>query len=131
MFPVSHRDLALMLLDRGVEVDHSTLFGWIQAYAPELERRILPHLRPSNGSWRADETYIRVKGCWTYLYRAADSRGKTINFLLSAKRDTATEKRFFRKALGQPYTVNPRSITVDKNPACPCAVEQMRSGGEL
>jgi transposase-like protein len=135
MLPVSYRDLALMLLDRGIEVGHSTLFRWIQAYAPELKRRILPHLRPSNGSWRADETYIRVKGCWTYLYRAVDSRGQTINFLLSAKRDTATAKRFFRKALGQPHTVAPRTIKVDKNPACPCpcpcAVEQMRSGGEL
>src|SRR5271168_4484132 len=67
MFPVSYRDLELMLLDRGVEVDHTTIFRWIQAYATELEKRIRPHLRMSNGSWRVDETYIRVKGRWTYL----------------------------------------------------------------
>src|SRR5580693_1427037 len=64
MFPVSYRDLELMLLDRGVEVDHTTIFRWIQAYAAELEKPIRPHLRRSNGSWRVDETYIRVKGRW-------------------------------------------------------------------
>src|SRR3984885_9394109 len=89
MFPVSYRDLELMLLDRGVEVDHTKIFRWIQAYAAELEKRTRPHLRMSNGSWRVDETYIRVKGRWTYLYRAVDSRGQTIDFLLSARRDTA------------------------------------------
>src|SRR4051812_16385474 len=89
MFPISYPDLELMLLDRGVAVDHTTIFRWIQAYAPELEKRIRPHLRTCNGSWRVDETYVKVKGCWTYLYRAVDSRGQTIDFLLSAKRDAA------------------------------------------
>lgn len=110
MFPVSYRDLELMLADRGVAVDHTTIFRWIQAYAEELERRIRPHLRPSNGSWRVDETYIKVKGRWTYLYRAVDSRGQTIDFLLAAERDAAAAKRFFRKALAQPHTRNPRII---------------------
>ena len=104
MFPISYRDLELMLLDRGVEVDHTTIFRWIQAYAEELEKRIRPHLRMSNGSWRVDETYVRVKGRWMYLYRAVDSRGQTIDFLLAARRDTAAAKRFFRKALAQPHT---------------------------
>jgi transposase, IS6 family len=70
MFPISYRDLELMLLDRGVEVDHTTIFRWIQAYAAELEKRIRPHLRMSNGSWRVDETYVKVKGRFvsrTYL----------------------------------------------------------------
>src|SRR3954467_6915269 len=106
--------------DWGVTVDHSTIFRWIQAYAPELEKRIRPHLRTCNGSWRVDETSVKGKGRWTYLYRAVDGRGQTIDFLLSAKRDAAAAKRFFRKALGQPHTVNPRTvnprtITVDKN----------------
>ena len=74
---------------------------------------------------------MKVKGRWTYLYRAVDSCGQTVDFLLSAKRDAAAAKRFFRKALGQPHTVNPRTITVDKNPAYPCAVEQMKEDGEL
>src|SRR5829696_9296659 len=131
MFPISYRDLELMLADRGVEVDHTTIFRWIQAYAPELEKRIRPHLRASNGSWRVDETYVKVKGRWTYLYRAVDSRGQTIDFLLSAKRDAAAAKRFFRKALGQPHTGNPRTITVDKNAAYPAAVTAMKREGEL
>jgi DDE domain len=65
----------------------------------------------SNGSWRVDETYVKVKGRWVYLYRAVDSRGQTIDFLLSAKRDAEAVKRFFRKALAQPHTVSPRTIT--------------------
>ena len=73
MFPISYRDLELMLKDRGVDVAHTTIFRWIQAYAPELEKRLRPHLVRSNGSWRVDETYVRVKGRWTYLYRAVDS----------------------------------------------------------
>jgi IS6 family transposase len=131
MFPISYRDLELMLLDRGVEVDHTTIFRWIQAYAPEIEKRIRPHLRPSEGSWRVDETYVKVKGRWMYLYRAVDSRGQTIDFLLSAKRDAEAAKRFFRKALNQPHTANPRTITVDKNPAYPKAVAELRNDGEL
>jgi transposase-like protein len=83
-----------MLLDRGVPVDDTTVFRWIQIYAAELEKRIRPHLRLSNGSWRVDETYVRVKGRWTHLYRAVDSRGQTIDFLVTAKRDAEAAKRF-------------------------------------
>jgi transposase-like protein len=131
MFPISYRDLELMLADRGVEVDHTTVFRWIQAFTPELEKGIRPHLRRSNGSWRIDETYVKVKGRWTYLYRAVNSRGQTVDFLLSVKRDVAAAKRFFRKALGQSHTVKPRTITVDKNPSYPRAVAEMKEGCEL
>jgi transposase-like protein len=130
-FPISYRDLEHMLSDRGVQVDHTTLFRWIQAYAPELDKRVRPHLRPTNGSWRVDETYIRVKGEWVYLYRAVDAAGQTIDFLLSVKRDAAAAKRFFRKALKQAHTVNPRTITVDKNAAYPVATKAMKRAGEL
>ena len=82
-FPISYRDLERMPADRGIQVDPTTLFRWIQAYAPELDKRIRPHLRKTNGSWRVDETYIRVKGNWVYLYRAIDAAGQTIDFLLS------------------------------------------------
>ena len=131
MFPISYRDLELMLLDRGVAADPSTIFRWIQAYAAELEKRIRPHLRMSNGSWRTDETYVKVKGRWMYLYRAVDSRGQTIDFLLSARRDAEAAKRFFRKALAQPHTVNPRTITVGKNAAYPKAMAEMKRDGTL
>ena len=114
MFPVSYRDLELMLQDRGVELSHTTLFRWIQAYALELEKRMRPRLRPSNGSWRVDETYVPLKGRWAYLYRAVDSRGQTVDFLLAAKRDAAAAKRFFQRALARPHTVSPRTITVEE-----------------
>jgi transposase, IS6 family len=130
-FPISYRDLAAMLSDRGVVVDHTTLFRWVQAYAAKLEQRVRRHLRPCTGSWRVDETYIKVKGVWTYLYRAVDSLGQTIDFLLSVRRDAAAAKRFFRKALAQPHTVNPRTITVDKNPAYPRATADMKRAGDL
>src|SRR6266481_5759208 len=100
MFPISYRDLELMLLDRGVEVDHTTIFRWIQAYAEELEKRIRPHLRMSNGSWRVDETYLRVKGRWMYLYRAVDSRGQTIDFMLAAAARKNYADRRRRQAQG-------------------------------
>src|SRR5918998_420219 len=131
MFPITDRDLELMLQDRGVAVDHTTLFRWIQAYAPELEKRIRPHLRPCNGSWRGHETYVQGKGRPAEPYSPVDSRGQTIDFLLSAKRDAAAAKRFFRKALGQPHTGNPCTITVDKNAAYPAAVTAMKRDGEL
>jgi transposase-like protein len=130
-FPISYRDLERMFSDRGIQVDHTTLFRWVQAYAPELEKRIRPHLRMTNGSWRVDETYIRVKGEWVYLYRAVDATGQTIDFLLSPKRDAAAARRFFRKALKQPHTVNPRTMTVDKNAAYPIAAKAMKKSGEL
>jgi transposase-like protein len=130
-FPISYRDLERMFSDRGIQVDHTTLFRWIQAYAPELENRIRPHLRMTNGSWRVDETYIRVRGKWVYLYRAVDATGQTIDFLLSPKRDAGAARRFFCKALGQPHTVNPRTITVDKNAAYPVATKTMKRNGEL
>jgi hypothetical protein len=102
---------------------------WIRAYVAELEKRIWPHLCMSNGSWRVDETYVKVTGSWIHLYRAVDSRGQTIDFLLSAKRDAEAAKRFFRKALAQPHTVNPRTITVDKKAADPKAAAEMKRDG--
>ena len=129
--PISYRDLELILLDRGVAVDHTTIFRWIKTYAVELDKRIRPHLRMGNGSWRVDETYIKVKGRWTDLYRTVDKCGQTIDFLLSAKRDAAAAKRFLSKALGQPPTVNPHTITVDKNPSYPKAVAEMKKDAEL
>jgi transposase, IS6 family len=130
-FPISYRDLERMFTDRGIQVDHTTLFRWIQAYAPELGKPVRPHLRMTNGSWRVDETYSRVKGKWVYLYCAVDATGQTIDFPLSPKRDAAAVRRFFRKALKQSHAVSPRTITVDKNAAYPIATKAMKRDGEL
>ena len=77
-FSLSYRDVEELVRERGVSVDHVTVWRWVQRYAPEIERRLRPHLKPTNKSWRVDETYIRVKGKWTYLYRAVDSTGASI-----------------------------------------------------
>ena len=125
------RDLEEMMAERGIEVDHSTLNRWVLKYAPELDKRIRPHLQPTNDSWRVDETYVKVKGAWKYLYRAVDSAGNTLDFLLSAKRDSKAAERFFRKVLQATHTQLPRVITVDKNAAYPKAVETLKADEAL
>jgi transposase-like protein len=115
-----------MMQERGVEVDHSTINRWVLKYAPELDKWIRPYLKPTNDSWRVDETYIKVRGVWKYLYRAVDSQGNTLDFMLSTKRDGKAAARFFRKVRTGHHTQSPRVITVDKNAAYPAAIEKLR-----
>jgi transposase-like protein len=103
-YSLSLRDVEELLTERGLEADHTTIWRWVQRYGPELEERLRRHLKPTNRSWRVDDTYRRVKGRWCYLYRAIDSTGATIDFVLSPLRDAAAAKRLFRKALTDPYT---------------------------
>jgi len=114
------------MLERGVKVDHTTIYRWVQAYSPELYKRCRPYLRPTNDSWRVDETYTQIKGGWKYLYRAIDSEGNTLDFWLTAKRDAKAAKRFLRKVLNASHTVEPRVINVDKNAAYPPAIEALK-----
>src|SRR6476620_752904 len=130
-YPLAYQHVAELLAERGVAVDPSCIWRWVQTYAPELNKRCRPHLKPTNKSYWTDETYIRVKGEDKYLYRAVDSTGQTIDFLLTAKRDAAAAKRFFRKALSAPGNPVPRVINVDKNPAFPPAVEALKMEGML
>jgi len=115
------------MIEIGIQVDHSTIMRWVYQYSPEIEKKIRRHLRPTNDSWRVDETYIKVKGEWKYLYRAVDSNGDTIDFMLSAKRDQKAAKHFFKKALSSNHNQIPRVITVDKNPAYPPAIDKMKN----
>ena len=85
------------MAESGIQVDHSTIMRWAHQYSPEIEKKIIRHLRPTNFSWRVDETYIKVKGKWKYFYRAFDSNGDTIDFMLSSKRSRKAAKRFLRK----------------------------------
>jgi len=130
-YDLSYRDLEEMMLERGVKVDHTTIYRWVQAYGPELDKRCRPHLKPTNDSWRIDETYIKIKGVWKYLHRAVDSAGNTLDFLLSAKRDAKAAKRFLRKVLNASHTIEPRVLTVDKNAAYPPAIEALKATESL
>src|SRR5260370_18060470 len=99
----------------------------VQYYAPELETRCRPHLKETTDSWRVDETYVKVKKVWMYLYRAVDSQGNTLEFLLSPRRDAQAAKRFFSKALAAPHISTPRVITVDKNAAYPKPFNELKA----
>ncbi|WP_342048535.1 IS6 family transposase [Bacillus sp. OTU530] len=125
-YSLSLRDLVEMMEERGICVAHTTIMRWVHQYGPELDKRIRPYLRRTNDSWRVNETYIKVKGQWMYLYRAVDFEGNTIDFYLSKTRDAKSFKRFFKKALASPHVSQPRVITVDKNPAYPIAIEQLK-----
>lgn len=105
--------------ERGLDVDHSTVFRWVQRYAPEINKRIRQHLKMSGTSYRVDETYIKVGKMCKYLYRAVDKQGNTIEFMLSAKRDVSAAKRFFKKLMRAEHRRLPFSISVDKNAAYP------------
>jgi transposase-like protein len=108
-----------MMRERGLDVDHSTVFCWVQRYAPEVNKRIRPHLKMSGSSFRVDETYIKVGKTSKYLYRAVDKEGQTIELMLSAKRDVSAAKRFFKKMMRAEHRRLPFSISVDKNAAYP------------
>jgi IS6 family transposase len=107
-YALSYRNLEDMMAERGVAMDHSTINRWVLRFAPEIDKRIRPFLNPTTDSWRVDETYIEVRGEWKYLYRAADSAGNTLDFMLSAKRNGKAAARFFRKMLAAKHTQTPR-----------------------
>ena len=120
-YPLSYRQLEEMMQERGVEVDHSTLNRWVLKYVPLLDEQFRARKRPVGSSWRMDETYVRIKGAWKYLYRAVDKAGATVEFLLTAKRDRKAALRFLRKAIGQ--NGKPEKITIDKSGANTAAIE--------
>ena len=127
-YPLSCRHLEEMMEERGVTVDHSTVSRWAIRFLPLLEKTFRKYKRPVGGSWRMDETYIQVKGVWKYLYRAVDRDGKTIDFLLTAKRDKAAAKRFFDKAM-QANSV-PEKVTMDKSGANKAAIDEINANRE-
>jgi transposase, IS6 family len=118
-YSLSHRDVEEMMRERGLTVDHVTVFRWVQRYAPEINRRMRPHLKMSGTSYRLDETYVKVGTEWKYLYRAVDSAGDTIEFMLSAKRDVAAAKRFFKQLMRADHRRLPFTIGTDKHASYP------------
>jgi len=128
---LSYRDVEELVTERGLSVDHTTIWRWVQRYAPELNRRCRRELKPTNGSWRVDETYIRVAGHWSYLYRAVDSTGATIDFWFSTERDATAAKRFFQRALKVPGRGRPRVVNVDGNPSYPKVITELKQERHL
>jgi transposase-like protein len=128
-FKLSLRDLVIMMADRGITLTHTTILRWVQHYLPEFQKRWSRYARPVGGSWRMDETYIKVKGSWVYLYRAVDKAGRTIDFFLSRNRDVAAAKTFLRNAMKNRRT--PTKITLDAYAASHRAVREMKETGEL
>ena len=122
-----------MLKERGVDVDHTTIYRWVQYYAPELHKRLRWKTRPYfGGSWQVDETYIRVKGRWMYLYRAIDAWGNTIDFYLSPTRNATAAKLFLGKALkAMKAYEHPAIINTDKAPAYGAAIRELKQEGKL
>ena len=114
-YGVSYRDLEEIMAERGAEVDHATLNRWVVKYAPQIAANAQTRKKPTARSWRMDETYIKVRGRWTYLYRAVDRDGQTLEFMLSENRDTAAARRFFKRAIGTNGV--PERIAIDKSGA--------------
>src|SRR5258708_12694550 len=124
-FKLSSRDLVQMMAERGILLAHTTILRWVQRYVPDFEKRWLAYALPVGDSWRVDETYIKVRGQWVYLYRAVDKEGCTVDFLLSRQRDMAAVKRFFSKATKQHGA--PRLITLDGYAASHRAVVKLKT----
>jgi transposase-like protein len=128
-YKLSYRDLRDMMAERGIYLAHTTILRWIQHYVPEFEKQWQRYLRPVGSLWRVDETYIRVKDRWTYLYRAVNKQGNTVDFLLSEQRDIAAAKRFFKKAIDGQGT--PEKIPLDGYVAMHTAVQELKESATL
>src|SRR5260370_22939183 len=128
-YKLSYRDLVAMMGERGLVMAHTTILRWVQRYTPEFEKRWKRFARTVGVSWRMDETYVKVRGEWVYLYRAVDKAGKTVDFYLSRKRDVNAAKTFLRKAMkGQRI---PTKITLDAYAASHRSVADLKQSGEL
>ena len=128
-FKLSYRALVTMMRERGIGLAHATILRWVQHYTPEFEKRWNRYARSVGGSWRCDETYIKVKGAWVHLYRAVDKAGKTVEFYLSGNRDVDAAKAFLRRAIkGQRM---PTKITLDAYAASHRAVAELKDSGEI
>jgi transposase-like protein len=129
VYPLSYRHIEEMMEERGVSVDHSTINRWAIRFLPLIEKMARKHKRPVGGSWRMDETYIKVKGVWEYLYRAVDKQGKIDDFLLTAKRDMAAAKRFFDKAMGA--NGDPDKVAMNKSGANKAAIDSINADRDV
>jgi transposase-like protein len=129
-FKLSLRDLVEMMAERGLSLAHTTIMRWVRHYTPEFEKRWRRYALAVGRSWRVDETYVKIRGEWCYLYRAVDRAGRTVDFRLSARRDVAAAKAFFRKAINN-HQHPPQTITLDGYAASHRAVRDLKADGCL
>ncbi|MCG7522339.1 IS6 family transposase [Ruegeria sp. Ofav3-42] len=122
-YTVSYRDLEEIMAERGVQVDHATLNRWVVKYSPMIAVSAQSKKRPTLNSWRMDETYVRVRGNWMYLYRAVDKAGNTLDFMLSERRNRPAAARFFAKALSSNGI--PDKIVIDKSGANAAGIREV------
>ncbi len=130
-YPLSYRMLVEMMQERGLNLTHTTIMRWVHQYSPIISEKVRKHFKPTNDSWRMDETYLKIKGRNAYLYRAVDSEGKTIDFFVSEYRDKDAAKKFFKKALKATHNQQPRVITTDKYAATEVAIHEMIYNGTI
>jgi transposase-like protein len=128
-YKLSYRDVCDLMAERGVTVVHTTVLRWVQRFVPAFEKKWKNYARPVGSSWRVDETYIKVKGQWRYLYRAVDKQGQTVDFLLSKNRDKAAAVRFFKKTIESHEA--PEKITLDGSRASHQAIAELKAEGVL
>ena len=127
-YAVSYADLKEMAAERGLSIEHSTICRWVHEYEQELAKRVKPFLKVTGGSWRIDETYLKIKGVRHRLYRAIDKEGDTLDWMfvvvpmLSRHRNKKAAERFFKKILGNVHVIVPNVINVDKNPSYPLRI---------
>ena len=128
-YTISYRQLEEMMAERGIAVDHTTIWRWIQRYAPQLEKEVRWYQGHTSGSWRVDETCIRVNGEWKWLFRAVDKQGRTVDFLLTHRRNAKAARHFLAKALRTRQHWPPHVINTDKNPAYGEAIRELKWRG--
>ena len=130
-FSLSLRDVEELMAERGLSVDHTTIWRWVQVYGPEVYRRLNGEIKRKSSTWHMDETFVRIAGRWMYLFRAVDSGGQTVDFYLSATRDREAAKIFLKRALANPDNRPPHVFARDGLRSYPAALRELQSEGRL
>ena len=128
-FSLSLRDVEELMAERGLAVDHTTIWRWVQRYGPEIHRRLRGHLKAKSPTWHMDETFVRIAGRWLYLFRAVDGHGQTVDFYLSETRDREAAKCFLKKALANPDNRAPSVLARDGLRSYPAAIRELQGVG--
>lgn len=130
-FCLSLRDLEELMAERGLSVDHTTIWRWTQTYGPEVYRRLQGEVKRKSATWHMDETFVRIAGKWLYLFRAVDSHGQTVDFYLSETRDREAAKLFLKKALANADNTPPTVLARDGLRSYPAALRELQAEGQV